>query len=107
MWRTRDVDNFRELNGDVDVCADTISIVWCGCADAGNGGDGINGDVGGFGSTTENAGCCVIGLVCGVVSGTAIGSGNLIPGGKGNGVGDSAVVTCIGHKPDFGVGITS
>ena len=106
MRRTRDVDDFREVNSDVDVCADAVSPVCCGGADAGNGGDGVNGDVGGFGNAAENAGCCVIGSVCGVVGGSAICAGNSIPGDKGNGVGDSAVVTCIGHKPDFGVGIT-
>ena len=106
MRRTRDFDNFRELNGDVDVFADAVSPVCCGCADVGNGGDGVNGDVGGFGGTAENAGCGVIGLIGGVVCDTAICANYLIPGGKGNGIGDSAVVTCIGNKSEFCIGIT-
>ena len=94
------------MNGDVDVCADTVSPVWGGCADAGNGGERINGDVGGFCCTAEYAGGSVIGSVCGVVSDSAIAAGDLIPGGKGNGVGDGAVETWVGYKSEAGVGVT-
>ncbi len=94
------------MNGDVDVCADAIRAVCGAGADAGDGGEWVNGDVGGFGGAAEDAGCGICGLVGGVVCCTAVCANYLIPGGEGDGVGDSAVVTCVGYKSDFGVGIT-